>query len=113
VIRSLIPACLSQNVTDLILLHETRGRPDAMIISHLPHGPTLSLTLHNVTLRHDVSSNATSTVSEQYPHLVFEGFSTTLGERVTGILKALFPVPKEDARRVMTFANEKDFISFR
>ena len=30
-----------------------------------------------------------------------------------GILRALFPVPKEDAKRVMTFANEADFISFR
>lgn len=84
-----------------------------MIISHLPHGPTLSMTLHNVTLRHDVSTNADSTVSEQYPHLIFENFSTTLGERTMGILKALFPVPKDDARRIMTFANDADFISFR
>ena len=30
-----------------------------------------------------------------------------------GIIKALFPVPKDDARRVMTLANENDFISFR
>ena len=29
------------------------------------------------------------------------------------ILKYLFPVPKEDSRRVMTFANHDDFISFR
>jgi U3 small nucleolar ribonucleoprotein protein IMP4 len=28
-------------------------------------------------------------------------------------LKYLFPVPKEDAKRVLTFANEGDFISFR
>lgn len=71
------------------------------------------MTLHNVTLRHDISSHSTSTVSEQYPHLIFEGFETKLGERVNGILKALFPVPKEDAKRVMTFANSADFISFR
>jgi U3 small nucleolar ribonucleoprotein protein IMP4 len=71
------------------------------------------MTLHNVILRHDVASNASSTVSEQYPHLIFEGFSTKLGERVMGILRALFPVPKEDAKRLMTFANENDFISFR
>ena len=32
---------------------------------------------------------------------------------MTGILKALFPVPKDDAKRVMTFKNENDFISFR
>ncbi|ORY34957.1 putative rRNA primary transcript binding protein [Naematelia encephala] len=113
VMRDLVQACLAQSVTDLLLVHETRGVPDALIISHLPHGPTLSMTLHNVTLRHDVSSNASSTVSEQYPHLIFDGFTTQLGSRVEGILKALFPVPKDDAKRVMTFANDRDFISFR
>ena len=29
------------------------------------------------------------------------------------VLKYLFPVPKEDSKRVMTFSNEDDFISFR
>ena len=29
------------------------------------------------------------------------------------ILKYLFPVPKEDSRRVLTFANHDDFIVFR
>ena len=29
------------------------------------------------------------------------------------ILKYLFPVPKEESRRVLTFANHDDFISFR
>lgn len=33
--------------------------------------------------------------------------------QVSNILKYLFPVPKEDSRRVMTFANQEDFISFR
>lgn len=112
VMKDLVQTCLSQGVTDLVLVHEHRGVPDAMIISHLPHGPTLSMTLHNVTLRHDVASSQ-STVSEQYPHIIMDGFTTKLGERVGNILKALFPVPKEDSKRVMTFANERDFISFR
>jgi U3 small nucleolar ribonucleoprotein protein IMP4 len=29
------------------------------------------------------------------------------------ILKYLFPVPKEDSKRILTFANHDDFISFR
>ena len=33
--------------------------------------------------------------------------------RIRDVLKFLFPVPKEDSKRVMTFANEDDFISFR
>jgi len=86
---------------------------DALIVSHFPHGPTLYFTLHNVTLRHDIESYRSSTVSEQYPHLIFENFSSRLGERVRDCLKYLFPVPKEDSKRVMTFSNENDFISFR
>lgn len=33
--------------------------------------------------------------------------------QVSNILKYLFPVPKDDSRRVITFANQEDFISFR
>jgi rRNA maturation protein Rpf1 len=29
------------------------------------------------------------------------------------VLKHLFPVPKADSKRVVTFANDSDFISFR
>lgn len=84
-----------------------------MIVSHFPHGPTVYFTLNNVTLRHDIPNYKNSTVSEQYPHLIFENFSSRLGERVRDVLKYLFPVPKEDSKRIMTFANESDFISFR
>ena len=33
--------------------------------------------------------------------------------QLKSILMYLFPVPKPDSRRVMTFANDQDFISFR
>jgi U3 small nucleolar ribonucleoprotein protein IMP4 len=84
-----------------------------MIVSHFPHGPTVYFTLHSVNLRHDLPSAHQSTVSEQYPHLIFENFSSKLGVRIRDVLKYLFPVPKEDSKRVMTFANESDYISFR
>ena len=113
VVKELATACRANDVTDLIILHEHRGTPDALIVSHFPHGPTLYFTLHNVALRHDIAAYGESTVSEQYPHLIFEGFSSRLGNRVMDALRHLFPVPKEDAKRVMTFANENDFISFR
>jgi len=82
-----------------------------MIVSHFPYGPTAYFTLHNVVLRHDVPDQGT--VSEQYPHLIFDKFSSKLGMRINSILKHLFPVPKNDSKRVMTFANQQDFISFR
>jgi len=84
-----------------------------MIVSHFPHGPTVYFSLHNVQLRHDIESYQNSTVSEQYPHLIFENFSSRLGVRLRDVLKYLFPVPKEDSKRVMTFSNRDDFVSFR
>lgn len=36
-----------------------------------------------------------------------------LGERTVNILKHLFPVPKPDTKRIITFANQSDYISFR
>jgi len=86
---------------------------DAMIVSHFPHGPTVYFSLHNVQLRHDIESYQNSTVSEQYPHLIFDNFSSRLGVRLRDVLKYLFPVPKEDNKRVMTFSNKDDFVSFR
>jgi U3 small nucleolar ribonucleoprotein protein IMP4 len=74
--------------------------------------------LHNVVLRHDIPNSERGTVSESYPHLIFEGFSTPLGKRVVTILKHLFP-PREAAKmnegsRVITFAlTEGDYISVR
>jgi len=113
VIKELAEACRANDVSDLIVLHEHRGVPDALIISHFPHGPTVYFTLSNVNLRHDIAGYNKSTVSEQYPHLIFDNFTSKLGNRVMDVLKYLFPVPKEDSKRVMTFANEDDFISFR
>lgn len=48
------------------------------------------------------------TVSEAYPHLILDNFSSRLGSRVSNILKHLFPVPKPDTKRVITFANQVD-----
>ena len=53
---------------------------DAMVVSHFPYGPTAYFSLHNVVLRHDIPDRGT--VSEQYPHLIFEAFTSRLGERV-------------------------------
>ncbi|CAG8793634.1 13446_t:CDS:2, partial [Acaulospora morrowiae] len=94
VIKDMVDACRANEVTDLIILHEHRGEPDGMVICHFPYGPTAYFSLHNVVLRHDIQDQGT--VSEAYPHLIFNNFTTNLGRRVTSILKYLFPVPKED-----------------
>ncbi|EHH65657.1 hypothetical protein EGM_02464 [Macaca fascicularis] len=82
-----------------------------LIVSHLPFGPTAYFTLCNVVMRHDIPD--LGTMSEAKPHLITHGFSSRLGKRVSDILRYLFPVPKDDSHRVITFANQDDYISFR
>ncbi|KAL4954857.1 anticodon-binding protein [Aspergillus filifer] len=115
VLPDLVTSANSAGLSDMILLHEHRGTPTAMTISHLPHGPTASFSLHNVVLRADLPNAARGTVSESYPHLIFEGFTTKLGKRVVQVLKHLFP-PRESGKvgnRVVSFVNKEDSIEVR
>ena len=115
VLPDLVSSATAAAMTDMILLHEHRGTPTAMTISHLPHGPTISFSLHNVVLRADIPNAARGTVSESYPHLIFEGFKTKLGARVVQILKHTFP-PREAGKignRVVSFVNKEDSIEVR
>eukprot|EP00758_Cryptobia_borreli_P013702 Tbor_TRINITY_DN5857_c1_g1::TRINITY_DN5857_c1_g1_i1::g.6736::m.6736/K14561/IMP4; U3 small nucleolar ribonucleoprotein protein IMP4 len=110
-VAQVMEAARRDEFTDVIMLQETQGVPDSLTISHLPLGPTVVFTLHNIVTRHDVEN--VGTMSEQYPHLIMENFTTALGKRISDVLKYLFPVPKVDSTRVMTFDNNNDFISFR
>ncbi|XP_069845557.1 U3 small nucleolar ribonucleoprotein protein IMP4 isoform X1 [Dipodomys merriami] len=141
-VGALVRACKANGVTDLLVVHEHRGTPVGLIVSHLPFGPTAYFTLCNVVMRHDIPD--LGTMSEAKPHLITHGFTSRLGKRVslrawvgegqkgkrTGgqawhlllyflvhqvsdILRYLFPVPKDDSHRVITFANQDDYISFR
>ncbi|KAF2808287.1 Brix-domain-containing protein [Mytilinidion resinicola] len=124
VLPNMVSSALAQGLSDLILLHEAsyfvyashRGTPTALTVSHFPHGPTASFSLHNVVLRHDIPNASRGTVSESYPHLIFEGFSTKLGLRVVQILKHLFPPRESSAKvgnRIVTFKNIEDSIEMR
>lgn len=113
VISQLVQTCKDNDVTDMIILHEHRGVPTGMIVSHLPYGPTAYFSLHNVVLRHDLDEKERHPVSEAYPHLIFENLTSKLGKRIQSILTHLFPIPKPDSKRVMTFSNEGNYISFR
>lgn len=72
ILPELVRSCNSRGLSDVVLLHEHRGTPTAMTVSHLPHGPTVSFSLHNVVLRQDIPNSLRGTVSESYPHLIFE-----------------------------------------
>jgi len=114
VLPEIVATCRSHDFTDVVVLHEHRGEPDGLVISHLPFGPTAYFGLFNTVLRHDIGQKKeVGTISEAYPHLILDNLSSGLGKRVGSILQHLFPTPKEDARRVITFANREDHIAFR
>jgi len=110
-VEELVDSCRNHAFTDLVLCHETRGVPTSLVICHLPYGPTAHFSLVNVVMRHDIED--CGTISEAYPHLIFDNLSSKLGARCTAILKHLFPVPKPESERIITFANVQDHIAFR
>lgn len=48
VISEIIETCRAYDFSDVILVHEHRGVPDGLIITHLPYGPTAYFGLLNV-----------------------------------------------------------------
>jgi U3 small nucleolar ribonucleoprotein protein IMP4 len=111
-VDELIESCKQSEFTDVVIVQETRGEPDGLVVCHLPLGPTAFFTLSGAVLRHDLEGGA-QPMSEAYPHIILNNFKTDLGKRIGNVLKCLFPVPRPDSRRLVTFSNDNDFISFR
>lgn len=111
-LKDIVNMAERKDVTDIVLLHEHRGEPDGLIISHLPLGPTVYFGITNAVMRHDLEDKA-STMSEAFPHLIFENFSKPLGERLQKVITSIFPIPKLESKRVITFSNKNDVISMR
>ena len=110
-VDELVDACRKSDFTDIIVLNETRGMPDAMIVSHLPYGPTAYFTLSNCVLRHDIPE--CTPASQAHPHLILDGLNSAVGKRIGRIMQALYPIPRPESKRIITYANRNDFISFR
>jgi U3 small nucleolar ribonucleoprotein protein IMP4 len=111
-VDEMIESCRQSEFTDVIMVQETRGEPDGLVICHLPLGPTAYFSINNTVMRHDLDPPA-APMSEAYPHIILNNFNSELGKRVGNILKCLFPVPRPDTKRIVTFSNDNDFISFR
>lgn len=111
-VDELIASCKDSEFTDVVVVQETRGEPDGIVVCHLPLGPTAFFTLSGAVMRHDIEGGA-APMSEAYPHIILNNFQSELGKRVGNVLKCLFPVPRPDTRRIVTFSNDNDFISFR
>ena len=113
ILPDLVELGKTSEFTDIVIVHEHRGEPDGLVISHLPFGPTAYFGISDTVMRHDVKDANLPKVSEQFPHIICENFTSELGKRTANVLRHLFPRPKEKSKRVVTFANSLDFISVR
>eukprot|EP00124_Ichthyophonus_hoferi_P001168 Ihof_evm9s55 gene=Ihof_evmTU9s55 len=98
--------------TDIIIVNEDRKVPNAMLLSHLPEGPTAHFKVTNVRMGKQIRNHARQT--NHRPELILNNFNTRLGHRVGRMFAALFPQnPEFLGRQVVTFHNQRDFIFFR
>ncbi|XP_053990398.1 U3 small nucleolar ribonucleoprotein protein IMP4-like [Hylaeus volcanicus] len=112
IMKDLVHLSQKNSISDIVIVHEHRGVPDGLVISHMPLGPTVYFALKDVVLRHDLP-NKPPPMSTAFPHLVFDNFTSTLGSRVATVLKHLFPPASPTTTRVLTFINRHDVIHFR
>jgi U3 small nucleolar ribonucleoprotein protein IMP4 len=113
-VKDILEAANSQGFTDLIILHEHRGTPTGLVLSHMRHGPTAYFGLYNVIPRHQIGTRKDlGTIPEKYPNLIFEGFDTNVGNRTKNILKYIFPYSQKGAKSVISFVNRAGYINFR
>jgi U3 small nucleolar ribonucleoprotein protein IMP4 len=53
-IDELMESCRQSEFSDVVIVQETRGEPDGLVICHLPLGPTAFFSLSGSVLRHDL-----------------------------------------------------------
>lgn len=105
-LKDIVSMCMKRGFSDLVLLHEHRGEPNGLIVSHLPHGPTLYMGLGNCILRHDIEGEKQN-IRQAPPHLVFDNFGGKIGPRIQKILQHLFPITGENSKRLVSFICNK------
>jgi len=109
-LKSLVEYCINEGGTDLILIHEYRGEPDAIILSHLPEGPSVYFTIKRILfLTKKTKINFTSLS----PHIVIDNLNSEIGKRFVKILCSLFSSPKPNSNRIVSLSGEKNYIVFR
>jgi len=111
-LKKIIPQAIGRDYTDLIVINEDQKRPNGMVISHLPDGPTAHFRVSSVKFCKEIKRSGELT--DHQPELILNNFNTRVGHSVGRLLAALYPHdPQFHGRRVITFHNQRDYIFFR
>ncbi|KZT27726.1 Brix-domain-containing protein [Neolentinus lepideus HHB14362 ss-1] len=102
----------ARGYTNLCVVNEDQKKPNAIIVVHLPNGPTAYFKLTSIDNSKRIPGHAKATT--HYPELVLNGFVTRLGHAVGRMFQTLFPpMPEFQGRQVVTLHNQRDFLFFR
>jgi ribosome production factor 1 len=130
-VKQIINQAKKRHFTSIIVINDDRGKPNGMLVSYLPEGPTAHFKLSNPRLRCEmVGKNMWRNgkaprgckgegpekmkPSTHQPELFLKRFGTRLGHRVGRLFASLYPRnPEFRGRQVVTLYNQRDFIFFR
>lgn len=110
---SLVKHATASGFSAILLI--TQGpdkRPNGLYICSLPRGPTTFFQLTSLVLASDMKGSGAFTESKS--EIIFNHFDTRVGRRIGRQIASLFPLdPEFEARRAITFHNQRDMIFFR
>ena len=111
-IKTIVKNCIEKGYTDVMVINEDRREPNALLVIHLPNGPTANFKLSSVRYRKDIKKSLP--LFKERPEVIVNNFTTRLGTCVGRMLASLFHFdPNFKGRRVVTFHNQRDYIFFR
>jgi len=111
-LKKIMPQAIERGFTDLVVINEDHKQANALVISHLPDGPTAHFKLTSISGCKKIKNHGKT--SSHRPEVILNNFNTRLGHSVGRLLAALFPYdPEFKGRRAVTFHNQRDFIFFR
>ncbi|XP_031553915.1 ribosome production factor 1-like [Actinia tenebrosa] len=111
-LKKIIPQAVSRGYTAMVVINEDNSKPNGLVVTHLPDGPTAYFKLTSVKLPRNIWGHGRMT--SHRPELILNHFNTRLGHSVARLLAALYPYdPQFQGRQCVTFHNQRDFIFFR
>jgi len=112
-IKKIVQEGIKRDYTDIVLINEDNRKPNGLVITHLPDGPTAHFRLSNVKVAKNIGKNFNK-ITAHRPEIILNNFTTRLGEGVARMLACLFHYdPEFEGKRVVTFHNQRDYIFFR
>jgi U3 small nucleolar ribonucleoprotein protein IMP4 len=109
-LSKIVSICMYHQGTDLLMIHENRGKPVAFIVSHLPRGPSAFFGIENINFSLKIKKIR---FFSDNPNLIIDNLESPLGKRLSGILCSLFFPSDLSSKRIVTFSGKENKILFR